>query len=146
MSTLTVGLDVGTRTIGLARMDRRTGLAQPWMTLSREGVKTDVRRLQSMLRTVEGGPVAALVVGLPLELDGAEGRICRLARQVGDALAAATGLPVHYHDERYSTVEASRRLYEAGYDSRQQRDIIDQAAAAVILEYWLASLSPQDPP
>jgi putative Holliday junction resolvase len=78
-----------------------------------------------------------VVVGLPLEEDGTAGRAVRLARQVGDALGALTGLPVHYQDERYSTLEASQRLSQQGLSSRQQREIIDQAAAAVILEDWL---------
>jgi putative Holliday junction resolvase len=83
--------------------------------------------------------VRAVVVGLPYELDGAEGRSARLARQVGEALGSASGLQIHYQDERYSTVEASRRLREAGHSAKAQRKIIDQAAAAVILEDWLLS-------
>jgi putative Holliday junction resolvase len=77
-----------------------------------------------------------VVVGLPLGLEGEETRSTRLARQVGEALRVA-GLEVAYQDERFSTVEASRRLHEAGKDTRAQRAIIDQAAAAVILQDWL---------
>ena len=141
---LVIGLDVGTKTIGLARYDPRTGMASPWTTLSRRGVKKDVAQLRGALASLER-PAEVLVVGLPLELDGAEGRSCRLARQVGDALAAATGLPLHYCDERYSTVEAERRLYEAGYSAREQRAIIDQAAAVVILEDWVAGQASDAP-
>jgi putative Holliday junction resolvase len=74
-----------------------------------------------------------VVVGLPFELDGSEGRSARLARQVGDALGTATGLPIFYQDERYSTVVAEERLRAAGYNGYQRKSIIDQAAAAVIL-------------
>ncbi len=81
---------------------------------------------------------------LPYELDGAEGRSARLARQIGVALGARTGLPIHYQDERYSTVEASRKLTEQGLNSRQQRSVIDQAAAAVILQDWLDAQAAQD--
>jgi putative Holliday junction resolvase len=129
-----LALDVGTKTIGIARASLGASLASPHSTLSRQGVKKDVARLVSLCDAEKAG---AVVVGLPYELDGTEGRSARLARQVGDALAAASGLPVHYQDERYSTVEASRRLHEAGHSARAQRQIIDQAAAAVILEDWL---------
>lgn len=129
-----LALDVGTKTIGIARASLGTSLASPHSTLSRQGVNKDVARLVSLCAAEQAG---AVVVGLPYELDGTEGRSARLARQVGEALAAASGLPVHYQDERYSTVEASRRLHEAGHSARDQRSIIDQAAAAVILEDWL---------
>jgi len=129
-----LALDVGTRTIGIARSEIGSALASPHSTLSRKGVKQDVARLEQLcvaLHCVE------VVIGLPLELDGGEGRSARLARQVGEAMAEATGLPVHYQDERFSTVEAARRLREAGHSAKAQRAIIDQAAAAVILEDWL---------
>lgn len=131
---LTIGLDVGTRTIGVARADDRACMARPLLTLRREGTKKDVARL---LRALEREEVAAFVVGLPLQLDGDEGRSVRLARQVGELLAAESGIPVHYQDERYSTVEATRILHLQGKNSRQQRDVIDETAAAVILQDWL---------
>ena len=132
-----LALDVGTRTIGIARASSGSPLATPHSTLSRQGVKKDVARLASLCVALGA---EAVVVGLPYELDGAEGRSAKLARQVGVALAEHTGLPVHYQDERYSTVEASRRLHEAGHSARDQKSIIDEAAAAVILEDWLRGL------
>ena len=129
-----LALDVGTKTIGIARVQAGARLVSPHSTLSRKGVRKDVARLLTICTEQSATEV---VVGLPYELDGTEGRSARLARQIGDALAEATGLPVHYQDERYSTVEASRRLQEAGHSARDQRSIIDQAAAAVILEDWL---------
>jgi len=131
-----VSLDVGTKTIGVAFAHTGGGIPSPHCTLSRKGVKTDVVRLSHILGELKATEV---VIGLPLELDDTEGRSARLARQVGEALAASTGLMVSYQDERYSTVVASERLREAGYDSRAQRSIIDQAAAAVILEDYLAA-------
>ena len=136
--TLLIGLDVGTKTIGVARSERGSGHVRPWFTLKREGVARDVEKLS--VRLDEGGLIDAIVVGMPYQLDGAEGRTARLARQIGEALAAR-GRAVHYQDERYSTVEASRRLHERGLDSRGQRAVIDQAAAAVILEDWLRAAS-----
>ena len=137
MATI-LALDVGTRTIGIARGDDRARLPTPHSTLARKGVAADCRHLAQVCRKEEA---VAVVVGLPYELDGGEGRSARLARQVGEALAALTGLPVHYQDERFSTLEASHRLQAAGYSARQQKERIDQAAAAVILQDWFAARS-----
>ena len=129
-----IALDVGTRTIGIARTNVDSGLASPHSTLSRKGVKKDTARLSQL---VDELGAEAIVVGLPYELDDSEGRAARLARQIGEAIGEATGLPVHYQDERYSTVVAEEKLMASGYDGRQRKAIIDQAAAAVILEDWL---------
>jgi len=129
-----LALDVGTKTIGIARVMAGLRLASPHSTLARKGVKKDVVRLAQLCVELSATEV---VVGMPYELDGTEGRSARLARQIGQALSQATGLPIHYQDERYSTVEASRRLQAAGHSARDQRSIIDKAAAAVILEDWL---------
>lgn len=138
-----VCLDVGTRTIGVATAHRVARLVTPQFTLARAGVKQDVAALQRRIITPD---VSVLVVGLPVQDDGAEGRSARLARQVGDALAAATGLPLHYQDESYSTVEAETRLRQAGHDARSIKQLIDHAAAAVILEDWLADNPPSSHP
>jgi len=129
-----IGLDVGTKTIGVARAWLRGGIATPVTTVRRRGVARDCARLAEICRKEQA---AAVVVGIALEADGGEGRSARLARQVGDALGALTELPVHYQDETLSTVEASQRLADQGLDTRAQRKRIDQAAAAVILEDWL---------
>ncbi len=131
-----IALDVGTKTIGLAVCDPLRILARPLSTLSRKGVRKDVARLLPVLLQQNA---VGLVVGLPLGLDGSETRSCRLARQVGDALAEASGLPLAYHDERYSSVEAERRLLEMDHSRRRRKQTIDQAAAAVILQDFLDS-------
>ena len=133
-----VGLDVGTKTIGVARADGEVPIAQPWTTIHRTGVKADCARLLALF--MDAHP-EIVVVGLPLGLDGEENRSTKLARQIGDALAAQ-GLKVIYEDERFTTVEASRQLHEAGVDSRRQRSIIDAAAATVILQDWIDSRTP----
>lgn len=130
-----LALDVGSRRIGVARASAAgPRLASPLRVVERQGVKKDAERLAAICRE-QGASV--LVVGLPYDLEGAEGRSARLARQIGDALGALTGLPVHYQDERFTTVEATSRLHAAGFDARAQRAIIDAAAAAVILQDWL---------
>ena len=129
-----VGLDVGTRTIGVARADSLLRHAAPHSTVRRKGLKTDIPKLAKLCEALGATTV---IVGLPVNPEGNEGRSARLARQVGEALHQATGLPTHYQDESFSTVEATWRLHEAGKNSRKQRPIIDQAAASVILQDWL---------
>lgn len=137
-----ISLDVGTKTIGVARAAvRGPAIASPQFTLRREGLKRDIPRLWATVE--QWGTVDTWVVGLPLELDGTEGRSARLARQVGDAVARLGGT-VDYQDERFSTVEATRRLRAGGMDSRKQRQVIDSAAAAVILEDWLGRTQATD--
>ena len=128
-----IALDVGTKTIGVAIGWTTTHLTQPVMTLQRKSVKKDARLLEDVCKRQE---VAMIVVGLPIELDGKEGRSARLARQVGDELQAITGLPTEYQDEQYSTLEAQKRLRESGKNSREQKKMVDQVAAMVILEDW----------
>lgn len=129
-----MGLDVGTKTIGVALSDPTGLFAQPNSTLSRKGVRTDVVRLAQMIADNE---VRHVVVGLPLELDGSESRSARLARQVGEAVAETCDLPVIYVDERYSSVQAERRLIEQGASRARRKQVIDQAAAVIILQSWL---------
>lgn len=130
-----LALDVGTKTIGVAATDPLGLFAHRVCTVSRKGVTRDVEALTRIIAERGAGVV---VVGMPYELNGTEARSARLARQVGEAVREATGLPVHYADERYTSVEASRRMIAAGL-SRTRRDaVIDQEAAVLILESWLA--------
>ena len=129
-----MGLDVGTQTIGVAVSDGIGLLAHPMTTVARQGVRKDCEALAALV--AERG-VSMLIVGMPYELDGSEARSARLARQIGDTLAERTGLPLRYVDERFTSVEAERRLIEAGRSRAKRKVTIDQAAAAVILQSWL---------
>jgi putative Holliday junction resolvase len=129
-----LGLDVGTKTIGIACSDAVGLLASPVRTLARRSVAVDVEALAALV--AERG-VDRLVVGLPYELDGSEGRSARLARQIGEALAARTGLPLVWIDERFSSVDATRQLVAAGVSRARRKAVIDQQAAVVILQSWL---------
>lgn len=131
-----LALDVGTLTIGLALTDPGRLLARPWKTLSRKGASKDAEALAALC-VAEG--VTGVVVGLPLGLDGGETRSTRLARQVARALQDRTGLPLAFQDERFSSVEAERLLLEVGHRRQARKERIDQAAAAVILDDFLAS-------
>lgn len=130
-----VSLDVGTKTIGVATTDPLGLFARPVTTVARAGVRKDVGVLEALFEELEG--VERVVVGLPLELDGTEERPARLARQIGDAVAEKTGLPVDYMDERFSSVEAERRLLEIDLSRKKRKQVIDQAAAIIILESWM---------
>ncbi|MEN9787524.1 MAG: hypothetical protein RLZZ299_2788 [Pseudomonadota bacterium] len=137
-----VALDVGTRTIGVAVADVAVGMALPDRVLARKGVARDAAVVAELCRARRA---LAVVIGLPLDLEGGETRSTRLARQVGEAVGAATGLPVHWQDERYSTLEAEARLQSAGLDGRVRRGVIDAHAAAVILEDWLRTRASSAP-
>ena len=134
-----LGLDVGTKTIGIAIGYVRSGLSEPLFTLRRQSVKKDTVRILEVCRQQV---IDHVVVGLPLQLDGTEGRSAKLARQIGSAIAADGSYEVSYCDERFSTIEASRRLRESGRPSRDQKSVIDQAAAMVIVEDWIRAQSP----
>lgn len=128
-----MGLDVGTKTIGVALSDPLRLGAHPDRTVARKGVVADVNVLATLIGERQ---VDHVVVGLPFELSGAEGRSARLARQIGDELAAR-GVPVTYVDERFTTVEAERRMRELGVGAKKRKETIDQVAAALILQSWL---------
>lgn len=137
-----VALDVGTKTIGVAVCDPGRSVVRGVVTLRRSGLKTDIPKLAQVLAGLD---VVEVVVGLPLELDGSEDRSARLARQVGDLVGAELGLPVHFHDERYSSVEAHGRLATLGIFGDKRAARIDQEAAAIILESWLVETSAPPP-
>ena len=128
-----MGLDVGTKTIGIATGQRQLQFSTPLKVLSRKSVRVDSTVLGDLCNQLN---ICEIVVGLPLMLDGTEGRSARLARQIGEALLKQ-GFVVHYQDERFSTVDAQRKLIEAGMSSHKRKKHIDAAAAAVILEAWL---------
>lgn len=130
-----LALDVGTRTIGLAVTDAGRRFVFPVATLARRSVAKDVEQLVRVCR--ERG-VTQIVVGIARDDEGQDNRSVRLARQVAGALAAATGLPVAEVDEGYTTVEAHTRLQAAGVRAIDRRPMVDQEAAVVILELWLA--------
>lgn len=129
-----LALDVGTKTIGIAVSDPLRLFGQPVCTLSRRGVDKDVASLQPILQEYEPDVV---VVGLPYELDGSEERSARLARQIGEAVAASGEWTVKYQDERFSSVEAERMLIAQDVRRSRRKQVIDQVAAMVILESWM---------
>jgi putative Holliday junction resolvase len=129
-----LALDVGTKTIGVAVSDALGITANAVTTVARRGVKKDCAVLAKIAAEERAVHLSG---GLPLELDGSETRSARLARQVGDALGELLSLTPVYIDERYSSVEAERVLIEHDLSRKRRKEVIDQAAAVVILRSWL---------
>ena len=133
--TYILGLDVGSKTIGVAKISVENEITTPVLTLKRQSVKKDVARIRQLCVEMV---VTEIVVGLPIQLDGQEGRSAKLARQIGSGLDEQN-LTVYYQDERFSTVEAQQRMIEAGKSASKRKKSIDAAAACVILEHFLQS-------
>jgi putative Holliday junction resolvase len=138
MSGCVLGFDFGARRIGVASGNRISQSARPLPVLMVKSGQPDWVRVDALLS--EWQP-QALVVGLPLTLDGGEQAITRGARAFADALGTRSNLPVHLVDERHTSQEAARRFAAqraAGSARRRDAENIDSLAAAVILESWLA--------
>jgi putative Holliday junction resolvase len=136
-----LGVDVGTVRVGLALSDPSGTLASPLDTLRRAKDGSDLDRLVELLEEHE---VTEVVVGDPKHLSGASGASAQDASAYAQALAdRVPDVPVHLIDERLSTVTAASSLRASGLDSRQQRGVIDQAAAVVILQQFLDSRRPK---
>ena len=136
-----LGLDVGSRTIGVAVSDELGMAAHGVTTLQRRGTNKDVAQVLELVRRYQA---ERIVVGMPYELDGSAGRRAVRVRVFFDALAAA-GLAVEEWDERYSTVEAEATLLEANVSRARRKEVIDQMAAQVILQGWLAARKDENP-
>ncbi|AYF99118.1 Holliday junction resolvase RuvX [Protaetiibacter intestinalis] len=129
-----IGVDVGRARVGVARCDPDGLLATPLETLPR-----DERTVAGILAHAGEWDAVELVVGLPLSLSGGDTASTADAREVADALAGATELPVRLVDERLSTVTAHRQLQAGGRRAKGSRSVIDQVAAVIILQNALDS-------
>ena len=139
-----MGLDVGTKTVGVAVSDALGMTAQGLRVVRRKNLRSDVGELKRVIREHE---VSRVVVGLPLNMDGSEGPRATASREFGAMLAEATGLPIEYWDERLSTVAAERMLIEGDVSRERRKQVIDQVAASIILQGWLDahSVAADDP-
>lgn len=136
-----LGLDVGTARIGIASCDPDGILATPVETIRVvSGAPSWERELRRLDELVVEYDAVGVVVGLPISLKGRETASTEMARSFISALArAAPDLPVDLVDERLTTVTAGAALHGAGRSTRRQRDVIDQAAAVVLLQSWIES-------
>jgi len=130
-----LGLDLGAKRIGVAVSDPDGRLATPADVLYRTGDRArDHRAIVGLVREWEAEVV---VVGVPYSLDGGTGPAAEEMLAESSDLAALLDVPVETHDERLTTVTATQQLREAGLDERAQRRVVDQVAAAVLLQSWL---------
>jgi putative Holliday junction resolvase len=130
-----VGLDLGTRRIGVAVSDPSGTLASPLRVIERgSDPAADHAVIANIVDEVSAERV---VVGLPLSLSGHMGPAAKAAQAEAEMLAGALPVPVELHDERLTTVAAHRSMQAAGRNSRSRRATVDQAAAAVLLQSWL---------
>lgn len=125
------GLDLGTKTIGVAVSDAGLSVATPLETVKRRKFTLDAARI---LEIAAGRSLTGLIVGLPLNMDGSEGPRAQSARAFARNLSALTPLPLAFWDERLSTVAAERALLEADTSRRRRAEVIDHVAAAYILQ------------
>ena len=133
-----MGLDLGTKTIGVAVSDGLRITATALETVRRTRFSADAARLQEI---IAGRGIAAIVLGLPRNMDGSEGRRCQSTRAFARNLAQCIAQPIAFWDERLSTVAAERALLAADSSRKRRRDVIDKVAAAFILQGALDRLA-----
>jgi putative Holliday junction resolvase len=134
-----LGIDVGSVRVGVALSDPSGLIASPLITLLRDRGAADQRRIADLVREHE---VVEVIIGLPLHLSGAHGAASEEATAYSVAVATLIEpVPVRLMDERLSTRAANAVLAARGLDGRAQRKVVDQTAAAIILQSWLDQLA-----
>ena len=126
-----LGLDVGTKTIGLALSDVSRSIATPYDTIRRKKFTEDAKAIRDVVRN---HGVGALVIGLPINLDGSEGPRAQSTWAFARNLAPIVKLPMLLWDERLSTAAVERHLIEADASRKRRAEVIDRMAAAYILQ------------
>ena len=139
MSRRVIGIDLGTRRIGVAVTDGLGLTAQPHATIARHGGQRDLDAIGAVVRAFDAERV---VLGLPLSPEGEVGRAASSAQAFAERLRAAIGIPVDMIDESFSTVEAEEVLLRADLSRKRRKQVVDRLAAAVILQRWLDRRSP----
>lgn len=127
-----IGVDLGDARVGIALSNPDRTIASPLEVLKRtKGLHQDIAKI------VTEWEATAVVVGLPLSLDGSMGPAAKKALAETEKLGATLKVPVATYDERLTTVTAERMMTDAGLDSRGQRKVVDKIAAAIMLQAWL---------
>lgn len=137
-----VGLDLGTRTIGLAVSDGLRQIASPLMTLKRVKFTQDAA---AILDLAGERALAGIVLGLPLNMDGSEGPRAQSTRAFARNLERLTPLPIGFWDERLTTVAAERMMVDLGMKPEQRKARIDEVAASIILQDFLDARRERQP-
>jgi putative Holliday junction resolvase len=130
-----LGVDLGSKRIGLATSDRSGTIATPLIVLQRSGSRATDH--QSIARIVEEYEIECVVVGLPLNMNGSMGEAAKSALIEVDQLTSVLSVPVLTFDERRTTVTADHVLMQQNLNAQERRKVIDKVAAAVLLQSWL---------
>jgi putative holliday junction resolvase len=140
-----LGIDHGDARIGVAVSDALRLLAHPVATVAARPAEAAMAEIAAILRTRRA---TEIVIGLPIRQDGSEGPSAEKVRAFAAALAAhlPPGTPIHFQDEYGTTMDAAAALRAAGRRPKHHRPVIDQAAAAVILQGWLDRTAPAELP
>ena len=136
-----LGLDLGTKTIGLALSDTMRVIATPMQTLAKGKFKVDAAKLLALIDTHQ---IGGLVLGMPRNLNGTEGPRAQSTRAFARNFSALTNCPILFWDERLSTVAVERTLLEADATRKRRSEVIDKMAAAFILQGVLDRLKHLD--
>jgi putative Holliday junction resolvase len=131
-----LGLDVGSKTIGVAVSDELSLIARGVTTLKRKGLRQDIKQL---LTVIEEHEVEKIIVGLPKNMNGSLGPSAKMVLSLIDELKKFVELPIITWDERLSTVAAQRVLLEADMSRKKRKQVIDKVAALLILQGYLDS-------
>jgi putative Holliday junction resolvase len=126
-----IGIDAGTKTLGLALSDVNRGIASPLETIKRTKFTVDAARLLDLAAEHR---VTGLVLGLPINLDGTEGPRAQSTRALARNINRLSPLPILLWDERLSTAEAERMLIAADQTRKRRAEVIDKLAATIILQ------------
>ena len=129
-----LGIDYGTKRVGVAVSDRDQKFSSPMHNLDRHGTQTDERFFRHLAE--EYRPVG-MVIGLPIHLSGDESEKSREARSYAAWLASVTGLPFAFQDERFTSFQAERLLLEAELSKKKRKARIDKLAAQILLQTYL---------
>ena len=126
-----IGIDLGSKTIGLALSDVTRTVGSPLKTIKRTRFTKDAQELTAICRE---NKVAGLIIGLPVNMDGSEGPRCQSTRQFARNLETHTGLPMAFWDERLSTAAVTRTLLDADASRTRRAELVDKMAASYILQ------------
>lgn len=135
--TRILAMDIGDSFVGLAMTSGLAGLVEPLFTLRRTRLKDDAKNLARLVRKHRATTVIA---GLPRNMDGSEGPQAQVAREFVAAVEQALGFSIVLVDERLTTREAHERLNQSGYGTRDRKQVLDQVAAVILLESYLAEM------
>lgn len=136
-----LGVDPGSKRIGLAVSDLSGTIASPLTVLQRG--RSRQHDLLEIARIARQEEAEVIVIGLPINMDGTLGKAAKAAIAEGRRLATLVDVPIEMHDERLTTVTAERSMLDAGLNAIERRKVVDKVAAAIMLQSWLDSRAAQ---